>query len=118
MGLRRHAFLASATPVILAAGLLLSGCAVRTVDCWQLDESDLEEARGRGQCNDAFARNREELVPVDKIGRPARKKTPTAPLVTDAPAPLVPPPEPRRKPRLKTSAASVVAEQVQVQALR
>ncbi|AWK89164.1 hypothetical protein [Azospirillum thermophilum] len=110
MGLERHAFLASATPVILAAGLLLSGCAVRTVDCWQLDEHDLEEARGRGQCNDAFARNREELVPVDKLDRPARRK---APVVTDAPAPPGPPPEPRRKPRLKTSAASVVAEQVQ-----
>lgn len=63
-----------------------SGCAVRTVDCWQLDDEELAAARKEGRCEDAFARNSQEIVPLDKVNRPHPRKS--------APPPAAAPPEP------------------------
>jgi len=48
--------------LVLAVLLGASGCAVRTVDCWQLGRAELAQARKDGQCKDAFARNSQEVV--------------------------------------------------------
>ena len=51
-----------------------SGCAVRTVDCWQLDGEELAQAEYAGFCNDAFALNSHQFVPLDQMNRKRVRK--------------------------------------------
>lgn len=78
-------------------GVLPAGCAVRTVDCWQLDGSALEEAQAKGWCRDAFAPNVRTIVPIGEAGR-APAQRPRAEPAAPGPSVAVPPPPPR-KPR-------------------
>lgn len=87
---------------LLAGAALLAvlpaGCAVQTVDCWQLDGSALEEAQAKGWCRDAFAPNVQTIVPIGEAGRPPAQRHRADP---GAPGPSVPvPPPPPRKPRV------------------
>ena len=61
--------------VLLVGALFLpSACAVQTVDCWQLNDQELADARKHGRCGDAFARNHQEIVPVGSVTPPQRRK--------------------------------------------
>ncbi len=64
--MRRTALRCAAALVVLMGA---SGCAVRTVDCWQLDDPELAELKKTGHCGDAFARNSHEIVPLAEIKR-------------------------------------------------
>ncbi|MBP2315749.1 hypothetical protein [Azospirillum soli] len=74
--------------VLLA--LALPGCAVHTVDCWQLGDTELADAQARGQCGDAFARNTQEIVPAGGVAPPQRRKPRpmTAERFDEEPAPV------------------------------
>ncbi len=71
--MRRTALRCAAALVVLVSA---SGCAVRTVDCWQLDDPELAELKKTGQCGDAFARNSHEIVPLAEIKRQRVRKAP------------------------------------------
>ena len=68
----RRLVLRGAAALVVLVGL--SGCAVRTVDCWQLDGEELAQAEYAGFCGDAFALNSHQIVPLDQLKRkPASK---------------------------------------------
>lgn len=80
--------------VLIAATLLpLAACAVQTVDCWQLDTGALKEARSKGWCQDAFARNVHTYVPIGVDTRPPRRSPPPH-VAFVPPLPLRKPPVP------------------------
>lgn len=88
--------------VTLAGAVLLAvalaGCAVQTVDCWQLDGAALEEAQAKGWCKDAFAPNVQTIVPIGEAGRPPAQRRRAESSGPEASV-LIPPPPPR-KPRV------------------
>ena len=69
--MRRMALRSAAALVVLVGA---SGCAVRTVDCWQLDGEELAQAEHAGFCNDAFALNSHQIVPLDELNRKRVRK--------------------------------------------
>lgn len=82
---------------LLAGAILLAGCAVQTVDCWQLDGAALEEAQAKGWCRDAFAPNVQTIVPIGEAGQPPAQRRRAEP-APPGPAVPVPPPPPRKPP--------------------
>ncbi|WP_448204788.1 hypothetical protein [Azospirillum sp. sgz302134] len=92
--------------LLMMALLVPSACAVKTVDCWQLDDPALAEAQKHGQCGDAFARNRQEIVPVGSVVPPQRRKArPPSVLYADDPAPAIVTVDTKRKRKPGTSPA-------------
>lgn len=91
---------------LLAGAVLLAvlpaGCAVRTVDCWQLDGAALEEAQAKGWCRDAFAPNVQTIVPIGEAGQPPAQRRRAEPATPGSATPgsevPVPPPPPRKPP--------------------
>ena len=86
--------------LVLMALVVLPGCAVHVVDCWQLSDTELADAQTRGQCGDAFARNMQEIVPVGGVAPAQRRKARTITVERpDDPAPVpVKTPKKKRKP--------------------
>ena len=90
--MRRTALRCAAALAVLMGA---SGCAVRTVDCWQLDGEELAQAEKAGFCNDAFALNAQQIVPLDELNR-KRVRKPAAKAAEPAATPPAKP-KPRRK---------------------
>lgn len=78
--------------------LASSACAVKTVDCWQLNDQEIADARQHGQCGDAFARNHDEFVPIGSVVPPQRRKArPPSVQLADDPTPVAVPADTPKK---------------------
>ncbi|HYG84765.1 MAG TPA: hypothetical protein VD978_00740 [Azospirillum sp.] len=72
---------------------------MRTVDCWQLDAEELTQAQKSGQCDDAFARNGHEIVPLPALNRPRSGR----PALLPAEAPAKPVEEKKKTKKQKSN---------------